>query len=84
MYGDYRLVLAIDDAVIRVPVDLRQWLPGDAVFDGGLYVPPGVKPGTHRVRVAMLSADTGQPAIRLAIEGRQPDGWYDVGSIETR
>jgi hypothetical protein len=84
LYGDYRLALAIDDAVINVPADLRQWLPGDAVFDGGLYVPPGVKPGTHRVRVAMLSADTGQPAIRLAIEGRQPDGWYDVGSIETR
>ena len=66
----------------RVPVDVRKWLPGDAVFDGTLFVPESVKPGKQRVQVAMLSPRTGQPAIRLAIEGRQPDGWYDVGTIE--
>jgi len=82
VYGDYRLALRIDSEVIKVPVDVRKWLPGDAVFDGTLFLPPNVKPGTHRLQVAMLSASTGQPAIRLAIEGRQADGWYDLGAIE--
>ena len=81
VYGDYWLGLRIDDAVIRVPVDVRKWLPGDAVYDGTLFLPESVRPGTHRVQVGLLSTRTGQPAIRLAIEGRQPDGWYDVGTI---
>jgi hypothetical protein len=33
------------------------------------------------VRIALLDPRTEQPAIRLAIEGRQPDGWYDLGAI---
>jgi hypothetical protein len=82
VYREYGLALAIDDAVMRVPVDVRKWLPGDAVFDGALYVPETVKPGAHRLRVAMLDPRTGQPAIRLAIAGRQPDGWYDLGAIQ--
>ena len=82
VYGDYWLGLRIDNVIVRVPVDIRKWLPGDAVFDGTLFVPESVKPGTHRLEVAMLSGRTGQPAIRLAFAGRQPDGWYDVGTIE--
>jgi hypothetical protein len=31
--------------------------------------------------VALLDPRSEQPAIRLAIEGRQDDGWYDVGGI---
>ena len=67
--------------VTRLPVDLRKWLPGDAIFEDTIYVPDSLKPGAYRVRVAMLDPRTGQPAIQLAIEGRQPDGWYDLGEI---
>jgi hypothetical protein len=38
-------------------------------------------PGDYRLRVALLDPRTLAPAIRLAIEGRQEDGWYDVGAI---
>jgi hypothetical protein len=84
IYSEYTLALAIDDTIIRLPADVRKWLPGDAVFDGSLWVPEIVKPGTHRLRVGLLSPRTGQPAIRLAIQGRQPDGWYDMGPIEIK
>ena len=67
--------------VIRVPVDVRKWLPGDAVFDGTLYVPDNLADGTYDFRVAMLDPRSGRPAIRFAIEGRQDDGWYKLGSI---
>jgi hypothetical protein len=63
-------------------VDVRQWLPGDAVFDGTIYVPDTLKSGKYRLRVGILDPRTRQPAIQLAIEGKQADGWYDLGEIQ--
>jgi hypothetical protein len=71
-------------AAIKLPVDVRKWLPGDAVFDGPVYIPETLPPGDYRVRVALLDPRTGQPAIKLANEGLQPDGWYDFGGITIR
>jgi hypothetical protein len=84
-YREYWLALQLSSStgsfVERVPVDIRKWLPGDAVFDGTLYVPETLKPGEYRLRVGMLDPRTETPAIRLAIAGRQSDGWYDLGPI---
>ena len=41
-------------------------------------------PGEYRLRVALLDPRTGQPALRLAIAGRQSDGWYDLSAIQVR
>jgi hypothetical protein len=71
-------------AVIKTPVDVRTWLPGDAVFDGTLYVLESLKPGEYHFKVGLLDPHTGLPAIKLAIEGRQPDGWYDLGTIQVQ
>jgi len=85
VYREYRLALQINSptgtSVLRVPVNIRKWLPGDAVFDGTLNVPETLKPGEYRVRVGMLDPRTETPAIQLGIAGRQPDGWYDLGAI---
>ncbi len=81
VYREFHLTLRIGEEAIRVPVDIRTWLPGDAVYEGTLYVPEALKPGTHKISIAMLDPRTGRPAIRLAQEGRGQDGWYDVGSI---
>ena len=85
LYREHWLALELrsarDAAVIRVPVDVRGFLPDDAVFDGTLHVPEGLAPGAYRLRVAMLDPRTQAPAIRLANVGRQPDGWYDLGEI---
>jgi uncharacterized protein DUF4832 len=93
VYREYQLAVELrpstpqsrsgeNSAVIGVPVDVRKWLPGDAVFDGTLFVPDDLKPGTYRLRIAMLDPRNGKPAIKLAIEGLQADGWYDLGAIE--
>ena len=85
VYREYSLAVQFSSpagsATVRVPVDVRKWLPGEIVWDGTLPVDEALKPGAYRVRVALLDPRTGQPAIQLAIEGRQPDGWYDLGAI---
>ncbi len=41
IYRKYWLAVELQSAnaksIIRVPVDVRKWLPGDAVFDGTLF-----------------------------------------------
>jgi hypothetical protein len=81
VYGKYTLALAFGDTVIPLEADIRQWLPGDSVVDTNVAVPRDLAPGTYAVRVALLDPTTRQPAIRLAIAGRQQDGWYQVGEI---
>jgi Domain of unknown function (DUF4832)/Beta-galactosidase len=88
LYRDYTLAVELSSsagsAVIKTSADVRKWLPGDAVFEGTLFVPQTLKPGQYHFRVGLLDPYTGLPAIKLAIEGRQPDGWYDLGMIEVR
>ncbi len=88
VYYDYTLAFQVKSrdgsATLSTPVDVKQWLPGDAVFDSTLYVPRNLRPGKYRLRVALLHPDTQEPAILLAIQGRQPDGWYDLGEIQVQ
>jgi Domain of unknown function (DUF4832)/Beta-galactosidase len=88
VYRDFTLAVQLSSsegsAVIKTPADVRKWLPGDAVFEGTLFVPQTLKPGEYHFRVGLLDPYTGFPAIKLAVEGRQPDGWYDLGTIEIR
>jgi hypothetical protein len=84
-YTNYPLAVQLrsakDSAVLKVPADVRKWLPGDAIFDGTLFVPDTLPEGIYDFRVAMLDPRTGKPAVRLAIAGRDRDGWYSLGSI---
>jgi hypothetical protein len=85
VYRDYVMAFEFhtygESKTLRTGVDIRKWLPGDAVFEDSLYVPDELKPGSYRLRLALLDGSTLRPAIRLAIEGREPDGWYDLGPI---
>ena len=66
---------------ILLSTDIKKWLPGDSVFDGSAHVPETLGPGTYRLRVALLDPRTQRPAIKLAIKGLQPDGWYEMGTV---
>lgn len=85
-YANYPVAVQLrssnGSAVINIPVDVRKWLPGDAVFDGSVYVPESLKEGAYEFRVAMLDPRSGQPAVRFAIAGRDADGWYSEGRIQ--
>jgi hypothetical protein len=86
IYREYQLAIELKSpatsAILRVPANLKEWLPGDAVVDRSLYVPDSLVPGKYSVRIALLDPESGKPAIQLANEGRQADGWYDMGSLQ--
>ncbi len=83
----YPFILAVQlyspdsKTILRTDADLKRWLPGDSVWESGLYVPETLKPGKYRFLVGILNPATDIPAVRLAIEGRRADGWYDLGEI---
>jgi hypothetical protein len=87
-YRQFTLALELRSAstasVIRLPADVRTWLPGDAIWEGGVYVPETLAPGEYRVRLALLDPRTDAAAVKLAIEGREDDGWYSLGTIRLR
>lgn len=70
------------DVVVPTSADLRKWLPGDIVFEDSIAVPPDLLPGNYELRVGLLDPRTGEPAIRLAIEGRSANGWYTLGRVQ--
>lgn len=85
IYREYLLAIQFHSPTSRhtltLPVDVRKWLPGDAVFDGTVYAPDTLKPGTYQLRIGLLDPRTNEPAVRLAIKGRDSDGWYNLGTI---
>ncbi|HMC61747.1 MAG TPA: DUF4832 domain-containing protein, partial [Candidatus Solibacter sp.] len=85
VYREYQLAFELTSpghsARIRTAADVRKWLPGDTVFEESLYVPADLPEGVYRFRTAMIEPGTGKPSIRLAIAGREPDGWYPLGAI---
>jgi hypothetical protein len=86
-YTNYPLAVQLrstsskDSVEIRIPVDIRKWLPGDAIFDGSIFIPDTLPEGTYDFRMAMLDPRSGKPAVRLAIAGREADGWYSLGTL---
>jgi hypothetical protein len=85
VYRPYILTMQFQSAAgsesSRLDADVTKWLPGDAVVDQLVYVPEKLRSGSYRLRIGLLDPRTNQPAVRLAIKGREADGWYNVGAI---
>ncbi|HRR57155.1 MAG TPA: DUF4832 domain-containing protein [Acidobacteriota bacterium] len=85
-YKPFRLALRLRGpesvAVFITDADIRRWLPGDAVYDGAVFVPFGTPPGEYDLDLAILKETSLEPAVRLAIAGRLVDGWYPLGKIQ--
>jgi hypothetical protein len=77
----FRLSSPSASTVIRTAADLRKWLPGNAVFHDPVFVPGDLAPGDYQISVAILDPVSLKPAVRLAMEGRDPDGWYALGKL---
>jgi hypothetical protein len=66
--------------------DVRTWMPRstdgvDYAVNIAMSVPANAMPGAVTVQTALLDQSTGEAAIQFAMDGRNPDLWYDLGTI---
>jgi hypothetical protein len=84
-YKDYAMAIRLKSStreeVIVTEADIRTWLPGDNVYDGAFFIPGDFPTGRCTVQVALVDKQKHVPRVRLAIEGRDSDGWYTLGEI---
>lgn len=76
-----RLKNASHTQVWRTEADIRDWLPGDNLYDSAVVVPVDMPAGVYDLGVALIDPLTGEPKVNLAIAGIGADGWYDLGKI---
>ena len=72
--GEYSRVF-ISDA------DIRGWLPGDNLYDDAIFIPPDITPGEYDLQIGIVDPLNSEPAIDLAIKGKDQEGWYTLGKI---
>jgi hypothetical protein len=86
IYKDYKLAFRLKNTqkvqVLPACTDIRNWLPGDIVCDETLYIPFDMPLGTYQLEVAIVSPVSWEPRVKLAIEGRNEEGWYPIGNIK--
>jgi hypothetical protein len=63
---------------------IQGWLPGAIELAEPLKIPSALPPGSYELALAIVHPNTETPAVRLAIEGRAPDGWYPLSRIAVR
>jgi len=85
-YKNYVLALKLKnkqtEVVLTTNADITNWLPGDNIYNDGVFIPVDVAPGSYNIHIALLDPLTFQPKIKLAIEGRDNDGWYSLGDVQ--
>ena len=84
-YKRFPLALRLKDSrrteILFTGADITAWLPGDNLFDGAVKVPANLPPGQYELGLALVDPQSQQPRIKLAIAGRDEEGWYAMGKI---
>ena len=88
-YRDYRIGLRLDqeDVPATKPTytvsedSIKGWLPGKIQTRTMLRLPSTIAPGKYRLAVGLVEPGTLAPAVRLALSGRDPQGWYPLSQI---
>jgi len=70
--------------VVETGADITKWLPGLRNIQESITVPSDLPAGEYDLGLAMRDPTSGQPRIRLAIEGRAEDGWYRLSRVKIR
>ncbi len=87
-YRPFRLALRLRESertvLLATKADLRSWLPGDNLYDDAVVIPADTAPGQYHLDVGILDERFDEPAVKLAIDGRRPDGWYELGNVKVQ
>jgi hypothetical protein len=85
-YQNYPLALRLrneeDVRMLITEADIRAWLPGDNLYDDGVFIPWDMPAGEYDLQIGMIDPLGHRPVIHLAIEGRDKEGWYTLGKVK--
>jgi Domain of unknown function (DUF4832)/Beta-galactosidase len=77
-----RLKSTARSELLLTDADITTWLPGDSLYDSTVSIPPNLPAGSYSLQLALVDPSSRTPKVRLAIEGRAADGWYELGAIK--
>jgi hypothetical protein len=77
--GEYAWALIDRRSSSRTPTSAGG-CPG-TLYDESVFLPPDLPEGGYELEVGTVDPRTRRPRVRLAIEGRDPEGWYSLGPI---
>jgi hypothetical protein len=80
-YFDYRLAIRLGQETIVTDSTIRYLLPGSHTVNLDLQLPANLPPGDHQLSVGVVDPADQLPAVRLAVEGRDADGWYPLSTL---
>ncbi len=87
-YKKFLLALRLKNAdrteMMLTTADINSWMPGDNIYDDAVFVPLDMPPGEYDLQVGIVDRQSHQPRIQLAIEGKDPEGWYTIGKIKVK
>lgn len=78
----FRLINEAHTQIFITDADIRDWLPGDSLYNKYIFIPWDMALGNYELQVSLIDPNTNLPKINLAIEGKQKDGWYTLGDID--
>ena len=88
-YRDERLAVRLTDAagkqtLLLGSTSVKGWLPGKIDVAENLEIPKGLASGLYKLAIGVVDTVEHRPEVRLAIEGRDAEGWYPVSEISIR
>jgi len=87
-YKDFRLALRLKNdkraAVLVTEANIKTWLPGDNLYDDSVFVPLDMPEGEYDLQIGIIDRFSDEPKVKLAIKGREADGWYNLGKIKVQ
>jgi hypothetical protein len=85
IYGRYLLAIRLKNdkssQVFVTDANIHSWFPGDNIYDDGVFVPLDMEAGNYQIQIGIVDVQTHEPKVNLAIEGKDPEGWYPLGNI---
>jgi hypothetical protein len=86
VYRPYTLAIRLKgpggESILPTSAPIEDWLPGDHMYEDAVFLPWNLPDGKYDLAIAMVGSHTQTPRIKLAIEGRDSDGWYPMGQVE--
>ena len=88
IYKNYKFAVRLTNTektqVLETKANPLEWLPGDVLVEDSLIIPKDMPKGTYQIEVALVSPNTFEPRVKLAIEGINKEEWYTMGEIEVK